>query len=214
MAKDTPQEDQPFNPLDLNALGRNVVRELLSRPVHPLPPEKSFKGSGIYALYYCGDFEPYRPIVEANNVATGIFELPIYIGKAVPKGSRMGDADFDVTDERSIYKRLKEHAGSIGKAQNLQLQDFKCRYLVVAPVWIRLAETVSVALYKPLWNSLIDGFGNHAPGGGREKQVCSKWDTLHPGRSWAARLPSPPYTAKSIELEVREFLRKGRGLGA
>jgi len=42
--------------------------------------------------------------------------------------------------------------------------------------------------YKPLWNTVLDGFGNHDPGSGRYKQQVSPWDVLHPGRSWAAKL--------------------------
>ena len=45
----------PFNPLDKRHLGESVASAMLKSPIHPLPPEK-FKGAGIYAIYYTGDF--------------------------------------------------------------------------------------------------------------------------------------------------------------
>lgn len=196
--------DEEFNPLSLEALGASVVRELLSRSVHALAPAESFSGSGIYALYYSGDYRPYAPLAEAN--AADDLVAPIYIGKAVPKGSRTGRAEFQAGAERAIFGRLRKHAQSIEETANLALEDFRCRYLIVAPVWIRLAESMVISRYRPLWNSLIDGFGNHDPGKGRYNQERSRWDTLHPGRSWAERLQAPPYTAAELTRDVRRFL--------
>lgn len=46
--------------------------------VHRLPPEP-FIGAGIYAIYYVGDFEAYRPNAAANR--DGNYQWPIYVGK-------------------------------------------------------------------------------------------------------------------------------------
>ena len=62
-------------------------------------------------------------------------------------------------------------------------------------------EAEMIRRYTPLWNSVVDGFGNHDPGSGRYNQAKSEWDVLHPGRSWAERL-----TGESPRLE--EVLRK------
>ncbi len=88
----------------------------------------------------------------------------------------------------ALYDRLREHAESIKQAENLSLSDFACRYLAVDDVWIPLAESLLIETFKPLWNILVDGFGNHDPGGGRYNQRRSAWDLLHPGRLWAERL--------------------------
>lgn len=53
------------------------------------------------------------------------------------------------------------------------------------PVWIRLTEQVLIAEYQPMWNVVVDRFGNNDPGRGRWNQRCSQWDTLHPRREWA-----------------------------
>ena len=58
-------------------------------------------------------------------------------------------------------------------------------------------ESLPIEWFKTLWNILIDGFGNHPPGKRRARQYRSRWDTLHPGRAWAARLPANPNESPS-----------------
>src|ERR1700721_2775076 len=60
---------------------------------------------------------------------------------------------------------------------------------VVDAIWVALGEAVLIGHYQPLWNGFVQGFGIHAPGSGRDKQARSDWDTLHPGRSFAASRP-------------------------
>jgi hypothetical protein len=68
-----------------------------------------------------------------------------------------------------------------------------------------LGESLLIENFKPLWNVLIDGFGIHAPGKGRKKQVQSKWDTLHPGRGLAADLPPNPKNAAELEQMIADY---------
>ncbi len=49
-------------------------------------------------------------------------------------------------------------------------------------------ESAIIKQYNPLWNSWVDGFGNHDPGGGRYNQARSQWDVIHRGRAWAEKL--------------------------
>lgn len=203
--------EQSYDPLSLPSLGEGVVRELVNRSLHRLPPEETFTGCGLYALYYEGDFEPYRPLAERTDPEEGQYRVPIYVGKAVPAGTRKGRGflELEVSEDTSLYRRLREHARSIEEANNLDIDDFRCRYLVTAPIWIRLAESLMLGRYRPLWNSLIDGFGNHDPGSGRYNQECSRWDTLHPGRPWADKLKPPTSCShESLARDVREFLEE------
>ncbi len=196
----------PYNPLDKDSIGDNIVRELISRPCQVLPSPKAslrtlarkdvFEGVGIYAIYYVGSFPAYAHIAAAN-VAVNCSQ-PIYIGKADPKGGRKGALELDVSRGNSLYSRLKDHATSIDQASNLDLSDFRCRYLVVDDIWISLGERRAIQRYLPLWNTLIDGFGNHDPGNRRKDQYQSDWDLLHPGRSWAEKLGRSPKTVEQI----------------
>lgn len=197
-----------FNPLSLESLAESVVTALMRQPVNPLPPSGRFKGSGVYALYLVNPDGPYGALGRYNEESKGRLDWPIYVGKAVPKGVRKGGADFGAGRGSAIYSRLSQHAKSIGQARSLNLADFRSRFLVTAPVWIKLAENVVIREYRPVWNAVVDGFGNHDPGVRRAPQHRSKWDTLHPGRSWAVKLAQSPVGARQIEREIRDFLSK------
>jgi hypothetical protein len=45
-----------------------------------------------------------------------------------------------------LFRRLKEHAESIRSAQNLDIKDFYCRFLVVDDIWIPLGESLVISL--------------------------------------------------------------------
>ncbi|MGH7968087.1 MAG: Eco29kI family restriction endonuclease, partial [Limisphaerales bacterium] len=94
----------------------------------------------------------------------------------------------DVPHGYVLSKRLSEHADSISVATNIRLDDFRCRWLVVDEVFIPLAESLLISHFKPLWNIVVEGFGNHPPGRGRIGGKKPTWDVLHPGRSWANQL--------------------------
>jgi len=195
----------PFNPLEKKNLGASIAQALLGMQAMALNELSVFEGAGVYALYYTGDFPPYRPMAQKNR--DGNFALPIYVGKAVPAGSRMG-AGLDLAAGKVFYKRLKEHADSIRSAENLRIEDFYCRFLVVDDIWIPLGESLLIARFEPLWNALIDGFGNHDPGKGRRAGMRPRWDVLHPGRRWAANLAERQETPEQIAREAESYLRE------
>lgn len=192
-----------FNPLDKINLAESVVRAMLKQPVNPLPPQ-SFMGAGIYAIYYKGDFPLYDEIVKRNQ--GDLCRQPIYVGKAGAGGSRKGGMGLDETSCDALYKRLGEHARSIKKSSNLNIEDFSCRFLVVDSIWIPLAESLLIDWFKPLWNCLVDGFGNHDPGEGRRNQKISMWDTIHMGRSWTDKLPKHQKSEAELKKAVRDFI--------
>jgi hypothetical protein len=132
--------------------------------------------------------------------SNGKEEMPIYVGKAVPKGARKGGFGIDATPGTVLHDRLAEHSESIENSENLRLSDFYCRYLAVDDIWIPLGENLLIETFSPLWNRVIDGFGNHDPGKGRHQGKIPAWDVLHPGRAWAKKLQR----GKSLESILRE----------
>ncbi len=192
-----------YNPLDYPNLTKSCVEELLRRPLHPLPLKKSFTGAGIYALFYKGTFNPYQHQRIRSDDAT----RPIYVGKAVPAGARKGLAKQ--TSGKTLFNRIQQHTKSIEATATLETSDFMCRYLVVTPLWITMAERFLLEHYQPIWNVILDGFGNHDPGKGRYKGEITWWDALHPGRSWAAKLEQTR-NAMAAENRLREFLEGKR----
>ncbi|MGH3735911.1 MAG: Eco29kI family restriction endonuclease [Micromonosporaceae bacterium] len=208
------QVPRPYNPLDRVELGKSVERALLAQPLELLPPGTKFAGAGLYAIYYVGELDYYYWIAPPQEPAGAV---PIYVGRARPPGARQGALGLEATTTKSVlFDRLSEHSRSIenverhwqssGADPNLTLADFRCRYLVADDIWVPLGEALLIGHYRPVWNVLVDGFGNHAPGGGRSRQARSSWDTLHPGRGWATRLPRNPRTSQEIQSLVAAHL--------
>jgi hypothetical protein len=196
-------ETEIFNPLDKRNLGVSIADAIFKKEVFPLKELSPFNGAGIYAIYYKGDFLLYKDISEKNKKE---FVQPIYAGKAIPEGGRKGGLGLDVPVGEYLYKRLNEHRKSIEAAENLNIADFYCRFLVVDDIWIPLGESLLIEKTKPLWNVAVDGFGNHDPGSGRYNQQISSWDTIHPGRQWTKKL-QPGKPKEEISKLVTDFLQ-------
>ena len=201
----------PYNPLDKKNLGESVADALLRSASKALSALRTFDGAGIYAIYYTGGFPAYRLIAEKNS--DGRLALPIYVGKAVPSGARKGGFGLGRDPGSVLFKRLMEHARSINQVENLNLEDFYCRFLVVDDIWIPLGvwvplgESLLIAKFSPLWNRWLDGFGNHDPGKGRYRQERSRWDVLHPGRPFALNCAARRESVEQITTDVKAHLR-------
>lgn len=195
----------PYNPLAKENLGESVANALLRTEVAQLGDVANVIGAGIYAIYYTGPFPIYGPIVTRN--AGQRFLQPIYVGKAVPEGARKGGLGFDAGAGTSFRARLRDHAGSIRQASNLELSDFHYRALTVDDIWIPLGENVLIERFQPLWNRVIDGFGNKTPGKRRATQQRSSWDALHPGRRFVDELALAPHplSVEDIAAKVTDF---------
>jgi len=178
------KKNPPYNPLDKANLGESVANAILSQKYSSLPPERFF-GVGIYAIYYFGEDPLYNLISEYNR--TSKIGWPLYVGKAIPKGGRKGV--FSQEDKStSLFDRLRKHSKTIAEVNNLDLEDFKCKYLTIDSIWIPLGEQLLIDKYKPLWNSSVDGFGNNDPGGRRYSGAIPDWHLLHPGVGWVKRM--------------------------
>jgi len=178
-------QERPFNPLDYANLGQSVAEALLARPALPLGALTPFVGAGVYAIYYSGAFPAYAALAAVNR--RDPIGVPIYVGKATPAGGRKGGRGTGAAATQALFRRLSDHVGSITEAKNLDLADFACRYLVVEDIWIPLGESLIIERFAPLWNVVVEGFGNHDPGAGRLSGQRPMWDMIHPGRYGAAK---------------------------
>lgn len=194
---------EQYNPLDKINLGKSVAEALLDRQLDSLGGLQPFQGAGIYVIYYMGLEPPYHAMGNRNRNRA---DWPIYIGKAIPSGSRRGAAVSSEITGRVLFNRLRDHADSIIAARNLEIDDFKCRYLIVDDIWIPLGESLLIAKFKPVWNHVLDGFGNHDPGAGRYNGLRPLWDVLHPGRIWADRCQQRRETPEDLAQRVSDFL--------
>lgn len=189
-------------------LVKDAIRFFNGTPIYSLPLAEKFSGAGVYALYYTGSYSLYQPYAQANRLG---YNQPIYVGKAVPKGWRQARvAPTEAHESTELCHRLREHTRSLQNVADLDCGDFACRFVIFTGESSDMIGTIEAALIKlhqPLWNSCVDGFGNHDPGSGRYEQARSDWDVLHPGRAWAERLNGVPKTKAQIETAITEYFQ-------
>ena len=200
------RNDHVYSNEDFAEIIKDAVRFFAGTPVQPLPPTEKFHGTGVYAIYYTGKFKLYEKFSHINRLS---HSLPIYVGKAVPRGWRQSrTCETDGESYVELFTRLKEHFRSINSVSGLVISDFSCRFMIFEDQSSDMISTVEAALIKlhvPLWNSVVDGFGNHTPGAGRFKQAKSDWDVIHPGRKWAERCTGIPSPQSKIESSISRY---------
>lgn len=188
------EEYDPFTALGISEEQRcrfdlNIVQQMQRCRPFPLAGMRPFDGAGCYMLFYNGPEELYRRIRVTSTIYAGCAEL----------GNK----------ERPLYERLLKHRNSIGST-TLGLVHFHYRFLKVTPEFIRYAENVLIRFHTPVWNGniCIGGFGSNGQGGGRNKQLVSEWDTLHPGRPYANELRvRTPEEVAEVRRKLETFLR-------
>lgn len=201
------RSEHVYKNADFAEIVKDAVRFFNGTPVHKLPPQASFRGTGVYALYYLGRTGIYRKYGALNRTA---YSHPIYVGKAVPKGWRQSRVVDDPDAQSSeLRSRLAEHSKNIDLVNGIKLTDFRCRLVILegaASDMIGTIEAALIKLHKPLWNTGMDGFGNHTPGEGRFKQAKSDWDVIHAGRTWAEKCTGVPTESVNILKNIARHL--------
>jgi hypothetical protein len=186
-----------FDPSDPKVIGRFVALALVSQQRMPLSEIEPFYGSGVYAIYYRGDFNLYAPISAT--------ETPIYVGQAAPL---QANARRPTEQGDKLSRRLTEHLKNILKAKDsLDINDFDCRALVVQSGWETAAEDYLIHLFKPIWNSetkILYGLGKHGDSATTRANKRSPWDTIHPARHWAAETAEDAKTPSQIAEELEK----------
>jgi hypothetical protein len=189
-----------FDPGNPKLVGRFVALALVAQDRCPLQSIPKTYGSGIYAVYYNGSFEPYRPISST--------ETPIYVGTASPA---IPNARTPFEQGPKLSERVAYHAKNIAKAQTtLDIADFEFRSLVVQSGWEKQAESYLIHLFKPIWNKetrIVGGFGKHGDSAETRKHGRSPWDTLHPARAWAGESTSDQKSVDQIKVELADHFK-------
>lgn len=182
----------------IEAITKPVFSFFEATPYYQLSNLPKFEGAGIYALFLKSTNSTYY-----NDCLSPMY--PIYVGKAVPTGSRQGKSN---KTGNALRSRLQKHLSSIKQAENLNSDLFVCRFMILqgqSTDLISAIESYFIREYNPLWNSYIDGFGINAPGKGRLNQSPSEWDTLHPGRYYAKELTGAPRDKNEILKKLSSY---------
>lgn len=193
---------------EFGELLKDAVRFFHGTPICKFPPEERFCGAGVYALYYIGKKGLYAKFGQEINREE--YRLPIYVGKAAPMGWRQSRTSGSEGNENTkLFERLKQHAQSVASGKSLRQEDFVCRLMIFdGPVeaMISSVEASLISMYRPLWNSVIDGFGNHNPGKERFSGMMTQWDALHPGRIWAKKMTGETPDVRQLIRRVKDYL--------
>jgi Eco29kI-like restriction endonuclease len=192
-----------FSAPEAREIFEKARRAIRAVPPIPLAEVPRFPGVGVYALEYLGDSPLYELL--ASRVRKGDF-VPIYVGKAIPAGSRKGKME---PIKNQLSNRIRQHAETIRSVDGLEVEDFQVRFLTLekkAVMLIASIESELIGWTMAPWNSCIDGFGNHTPGKRRFNQSRSDWDVLHPGRPWAEKCTGPRPTQKEVRDNLKSYL--------
>lgn len=203
---------ETLSPVELGRLGITLGRpdsiakffafSFLNEPKRPMSAlgERQFYGSGVYALYYCGKEEPaYAPLSKT--------ETPVYIGKTDPDHPY---AESSEAQGMALCRRLGEHAGNIRKTP-LRLEDFDYRAAPIQSGMQAAVEGFLINLFKPIWNKEIAicfGLGKHGDKAATRQNKRSPWDTMHPGRKWAAATREDQFPREEIEDKIQRHLTR------
>ena len=200
------REEHVYVNNEFSELLKDAVRFFHGTPVLSLPLKSSFKGAGVYAIYCIAKTGLYKTFGERINRTS--YSVPIYVGKAVPSGWRQSRILDDAAGS-ALYSRLRQHSESIKNGKGLNLSDFVCRFAILegdTANMIAALEAAIIAEHSPLWNSVIDGFGNHDPGKRRVTGKRPQWDCLHPGRPWAMRMSGEEFSVPELRRRVTDYL--------
>ncbi|MCQ0990558.1 Eco29kI family restriction endonuclease [Jiella marina] len=197
MVDPTELPDAFFDPAEPTLIGNFVALALVAQDRKPLKDLGKFYGSGVYAIYYTGTESLYAPIAGT--------ETPIYVGKADPQGNPKTAIDQGT----KLADRLNEHRRNINKVSGIDLADFEYRALAVQTGYQAAAESHLIRMFQPIWNNetgILFGLGKHGDAATTRSNNRSPFDTMHPGRAWAAGNPAAK-TVEAITEEVEAHFR-------
>ena len=200
------RSEHVYSSPDFEEIIKDTIRFFNGTPVYELSPSDRFHGTGVYAIYCISRQGVYS---QYHNINRTSFSLPIYVGKAVPRGWRQARITTKPDSKNfELYGRLREHSRNITQGSNIAISDFQCRFMILEGQETDLIGTIEAALirmYRPLWNAVVDGFGNHDPGKGRYNQAKSDWDVYHPGRKWAEKCLGTPSNFADVDAKVKDY---------
>jgi hypothetical protein len=201
------RNEHVFHSPDFQEIIKDTIRFFNGTPVLPIPVPERFQGTGVYAIYCTARTGIYKDFHVINRTS---YILPIYVGKAVPKGWRQARSGSFADSERyELNNRIREHGRNLQTVEGINQEDFQCRFMILENMESDLIGAVEAALirkYKLLWNTLVDGFGNHDPGSGRYEQAMSDWDVCHPGRLWAKKCRGKHNDRKMLLKKIVDFM--------
>lgn len=156
----SPEEPTPTAYLDEPALIAAVIGEVLLAPLQRLEDVTSQRPAMYLLALTSGEL--YEPILATGScLAEGGW--PVRAGSA-----------------RCARERLLRYRISLRGAHDLDVDDVRAAVIEFDSHGLALwAEHWSIALFRPAWNEVLIGAGNHRLGGSRTTQAPSRWACAH-----------------------------------
>ena len=142
----------------LQRISVELVKELSLYPLSKSDdyPAKRSRFPGVYLIYYDGETSLYGNQVHPSK------DKPIYVGKS----------------ETSVYERLNQHHLRLNRAKDLQVRDFKVRFMRVdVSNFAPCIEGLLIEYYEPFWNSSKGSKVNLSFG--NSKSNSNNWYSYH-----------------------------------
>ena len=99
MNRDFKREEHVYSSEAFEEIIKDTIRFFNGTPVIKLPPPEKFHGTGVYAIYFIGKSKLYSNLAAQNRIE---FSMPIYVGKAVPRGWRQ--ARIETQSSKKSYE--------------------------------------------------------------------------------------------------------------
>ena len=164
------REDHVYHNEAFAELCKDAVRAFNGTPVCGMPPPR-FTGSGVYAIYCTakrGIYERY-----GNKVNRMGYNVPIYVGKAVPKGWR--EENPEAFCSLPIKNQILFWQGEIEKTIGVSANDFHCRISQIDEQSLTLIDGMYDTLidaFHPVWNAVFCSCIN-------KNDVALRWKMIH-----------------------------------
>lgn len=182
------REDHLYQNEAFAELCKDAVRAFNGTPVCELPPPR-FTGSGVYAIYCTakkGIYERY-----GNKVNRMGYNVPIYVGKAVPKG--IDNCGLRCFEMHTCQNQLVFWYNEIKKSLGLSREDFHCRVLAIDRFdKINGAYGMILEYYHPVWNKVFVECKS-------SDDIVLHWNKIHSVRFCSK-------AEKSAQEELKRFL--------
>lgn len=153
-SKEFRREDHVYVNTQFSELLKDALRFFHGMPVLPLPPSEPFKGVGVYAIYCIAKKGIYKAYGEKLN--RKYYDVPIYVGKAVPSGSRQKHSQS--FKDLNCGKQIAFWCRSIKATIGMSLDDFRfrvCNRAYFGPKRIDGVYDMLLQEFHPVWNDVF-----------------------------------------------------------
>ena len=178
----TPDLIELFDPTDTVS---RVLDELLVRHRTPLPDLSGVSpGPGYYAVFFRTLSSPEYELDADSYRRVGRGTYPVYLGSAKSLSTRTGE---HIRNCRPVASIEGGHALHVAFVPTTAWED------------ALYAEQVLCRQLRPVWNTVVRGWGSAWQGRSRSSQSAPDWSVLHPGRM----VGCGPVTTDAAALRTR-----------